>query len=464
MIYNEGKVRDINIAYIGGGSRAWAWKLMSDLALEEYLAGTIRLYDIDAEAAKENEIFGNSLSKRTEAVGKWCYQAVNTLEEALQEADFVIISIMPGTFKEMRSDVHLPEEYGIYQSVGDTVGPGGLMRALRTIPLYVQFAEAIREFAPEAWVINYTNPMSLCIRTLYEVFPEIKAFGCCHEVFNTQKLLAAMLEERCGLTGIERNEIKVNVLGINHFTWFDQAYYKNIDLFPMYKEFAETYYESGFQIPGEKSWLEEQGKYAHRIKFDLFLRYGLIAAAGDRHLVEFLPPWYLKDPEMVRRWKFNLTTLNFREEKYARLNAQRQRVISGEEIYPLKRSGEEGVQQIKALVGLGEFVTNVNYPNQGQLQNIPFGAVVETNAVFGANGLQPVLAGRLPDPIQGLVIRNVYNQETILKAVLTADVKLAFSAFVNDPLMTLQLTPAKELFNRMLTNIQMYTDLPPIQG
>lgn len=168
---------------------------MSDLAMAEELAGVVRLYDIDREAAEKNAVIGNGLMKRTDVKGKWSYEAVPTLEQALDGADFVIISILPGTFEEMASDVHLPEEYGIYQSVGDTVGPGGAVRALRTIPMFVEFAEAIRRYAPEAWVINYTNPMTLCTRTLYEVFPEIKAFGCCHEVFGTQKLLAQMLEE-----------------------------------------------------------------------------------------------------------------------------------------------------------------------------------------------------------------------------------------------------------------------------
>ena len=98
----------------------------------------------------------------------------------------------------MESDVHLPERLGIYQSVGDTAGPGGMVRALRTIPMFVEIAGAIKEYAPKAWVINYTNPMSLCVKTLYHVFPEIKAFGCCHEVFGTQKVLKGICEESCG--------------------------------------------------------------------------------------------------------------------------------------------------------------------------------------------------------------------------------------------------------------------------
>ena len=127
----------------------------------------------------------------------------------------------------MESDVHAPEKYGIYQSVGDTAGPGGIVRALRTIPMFEEFAVAIEKYCPEAWVINYTNPMTVCVDTLYKVFPKIKAFGCCHEVFGTQTLLQTALEEARGIEGIKREEIKVNVVAVNHFTWLTSAQYKN---------------------------------------------------------------------------------------------------------------------------------------------------------------------------------------------------------------------------------------------
>ena len=189
MIYRNGKVSDVQIAYIGGGSRGWAWTFMTDLALEKDMSGTIRLYDLNEKAAKANEEIGNRVSEREEAVGKWKYETCTDMEQALTGADFIVISILPGSFDEMAVDVHTPERLGIYQSVGDTAGPGGIIRALRTIPMFVKIAEDIKKYAPSAWVINYTNPMSLCVKTLYHTFPEIKAFGCCHEVFGTQKVL-----------------------------------------------------------------------------------------------------------------------------------------------------------------------------------------------------------------------------------------------------------------------------------
>ncbi|MBR6359958.1 MAG: alpha-glucosidase/alpha-galactosidase, partial [Lachnospiraceae bacterium] len=190
--------KNLNIAYIGGGSRGWAWTLMTDLAKEKELAGTVKLYDIDVPAARRNEIIGNHLSSRKDVPGKWKYEVTERIEDALKDADFVIISILPKTFDEMEVDVHMPERLGVYQSVGDTAGPGGMMRALRTLPIFLGFANAIKENCPEAWVINYTNPMSLCVKALYTGFPEIKAFGCCHEVFGTQKVLAEIVMRTLG--------------------------------------------------------------------------------------------------------------------------------------------------------------------------------------------------------------------------------------------------------------------------
>lgn len=451
------KASGIRIAYIGGGSREWAVKLMVDLALEEALSGTVVLYDIDREAARENEKIGNALSERPDCKGKWHYRSVETLETALSGADFVIISIMPGTFCEMASDVHAPERFGIYQSVGDTSGPGGLMRALRTIPLYVEFAEKIREFAPLAWVINYTNPMTLCTRVLYKVFPDIKAFGCCHEVFWTQRLIAAMLHETYGLEGVKREEIRTNVLGVNHFTWITQASYGGIDLFPLYRCYAERYHAEGYVDPIHGIWDRDPFSYANRVKFDLFLKFGAIAAAGDRHLAEFLPlSWYLRSPETVKEWKFNLTTVDFRIERRNIFNRKRLDWIANPALIPLTASEEEGVRQIKALVGLEEFVTNVNLPNHGQMPGLPLNAVVETNAFFGYNAIRPLFAGKLPPPVHNMIARQVANQETILEAALKKDAELAFGAFVNDPLVPIDPDSARQLFDEMLHNTREY--------
>lgn len=434
MKYANGKVSDVQIAYIGGGSRGWAWTFMTDLALEPQMSGTIRLYDIDEKAARVNEKIGNDVSAREEAVGKWKYETYPTLEAALTGADFVVISILPGTFDEMAVDVHLPERLGVWQSVGDTAGPGGIMRALRTIPMFVTIAEAIKAYAPTAWVINYTNPMSLCVKTLYHVFPGIKAFGCCHEVFGTQKVLKGILEETLGLTDVERRDIQVNVLGINHFTWFDYASYKGIDLFPIYRDYIDKNFEKGYE-ENDKNWANNSFACAHRLKFDLFRRYGLIAAAGDRHLAEFMPgDEYLKDPETVTSWKFGLTTVEWRKNDLVKRLEKSRKLYEGEEEVKLTPTGEEGILLIKALCGLTRMVSNVNIPNTGlQIPNLPSDAVVETNAVFERDAIRPVIAGAVPESVKALIMPHIENHAYTLQAALTCDKELVVKAFLNDP-------------------------------
>lgn len=455
----EKKVENLQIAYIGGGSRGWAWSFLKDLAQDEAMCGNIRLYDIDKEAARRNQIIGEKIMAHPDAVSHWQLSVAHSLAEALHGVDFIVISILPGTLQEMKVDVHAPEAYGIWQSVGDSVGPGGFVRSVRTVPMYVEIAQAIRDYAPLAWVINYTNPMSVCVKTLYEVFPQIRAFGCCHEVFGTQKLLCEMLEDMCGISGVTRQEIKVNVKGVNHFTWFDSASYQSIDLMPLYAQFAEKYAQTGFDRE-EKNWVNVPGQTNQRVKFDLFRKYGAIAAAGDRHLAEFMPPWYLKDPKTVEKWGFALTHVDWRIEAWQESVNRSMRIASGQEAVELASSGEEGHLLMKALLGLGDCVSNVNLPNSGQIPNLPLGAVVETNALFRKNAVQPIASGNLPDNIVPLVSRHVYNQNNTVCAAMTQDFSLALTTFLNDPLVNVTAAQGEALLRTMLEKTAQYHAMP----
>ena len=454
--------KDINIAYIGGGSRGWAWTFMTDLSLEKELSGTIRLYDIDHKASKVNEKIGNDLSNDKKCLSHFTYKSVNSLKRALHKADFVVISILPGTFDEMESDVHTPEKYGIYQSVGDTAGPGGYIRALRTIPMFIEIANAIKEYAPDAWVINYTNPMSLCVKTLYETFPGIKAFGCCHEVFNTQEVLASILSDELKIPNIKRSDLYTNVIGINHFTWFTKASYKDIDIFPIYEKYIDRHFEEGYEFTSD-NWMNSYFSCAHRVKFDLFKKYHNIAAAGDRHLAEFMPgDMYLKDPKTVEDWKFTLTPVSYRKDDLKQRLERSKRLYENKEKIKLKSTGEEGVKLIKALCGLEDKVSNVNLPNYAlQIPNLPKDAVVETNALFTFDSVAPVYAGEMPEDIKALTMPHIKNHERIFKAAVNKDRKLVYEAFRNDPNINKRLNhkQIKALVDEMIDNTSRYCQL-----
>ncbi|MBR2943895.1 MAG: alpha-glucosidase/alpha-galactosidase [Clostridia bacterium] len=455
MIFENGKAKNVKIAYIGGGSRGWAWGLMSDLAANEDMSGDVYLYDIDYEAAEANEIIGNKYKDCKDTKSQWNYYASKTPREALTGADFVVISILPGTFDEMESDVHTPEKYGIYQSVGDTTGPGGIVRAMRTIPMFEEIANYVKEYCPNAWVINYTNPMTLCVKSLYQTFPEIKAFGCCHEVFGTQRLLTWVVEEFLGKKAT-REEIKVNPVAVNHFTWLTSASYYGIDLFPYYKKYCEKYAD-GLPAKPDNNWMNNSFACAGKVTFDLFKRFGYISAAGDRHLAEFCPgKWYLESPERVKEMKFGLTPVSWRKEDLKRRLERSRKLVSGEEEVAIWRTGEEGVNQMRALLGLCDLVTNVNIPNVGQIPNLPLGAVVETNAVFTSNSLRPVMAGNIPNSIYPLVSKICTEQESVAEAIKNRDVEAIFNVFASDPLVTCNQADARKMFDEMVENTKAY--------
>jgi alpha-galactosidase len=439
----------LKIAYIGGGSREWARKLMFDLALCPDLTGEIALYDIDMESARLNEQLGNWLQEQPGVLSHWHYTAVRTLRETLQGSDFVIISIQPGPLELMAEEIALAEEYGLYFPVGDTTGAPGLIRGLRSAIVYKEFAEAIATFCPKAWIINYTNPMSICTRTLTRVAPELKVFGCCHEVFSTQRMLARIAGQYLNIESPRRNEIQVNVLGINHFTWIDRAAYQEHDLLELLHHHISqlgvlrTYTQE--EVESWNDWFYS----ADQVKFALFQRYGILAAAGDRHLVEFLPG-FIRSPETLFKWGIIRTPVSWRIERWRKAPQMTRDLMASRSPLVLELSSEEGVAMIKALVGLGDIVTNVNTENQGQISNLPTHVVVETKAIFSRDRVQPLTAGSLPNGLTPLITQHAANQEMIIEAALTEDNNLAFQALYNDPANHLPLDDCLELFNRML--------------
>ena len=454
--------KEIKIAYIGGGSKQWARVFMSDLAVTEDLSGEIALYDIDIEAAQRNADIGARINQDPATNSVFNYKVCTRIEDALENANFVIISILPGTFKEMRSDVHAPEKYGVYQPVGDTVGPGGVLRAMRTVPIYEAFARKIKEICPNAWVLNLTNPMSICTKVLYDVFPEIKAFGCCHEVFHAQEFLTCVLKELRGID-VHRSDIYTDACGVNHFTWITEAKYQDINLLDLLPEFIEKFYEEGYyerKGADRFAFKTDPFAYGNKVKLDMYRNYGVLAAAGDRHLVEFVSNlWYLNSPETVKEWQFGLTTVDFRENQQAERIADSIAMANGTKPFPVKASDEEAADLIKALLGFKTVVSNVNLPNRGQMSQMPLGSIVETNCIFSNDQVKPVVSNVLPTAVANLVYRNCLNIDTTYEGIKERDLGKIFAAFANQPLCSsLTHAQSKELFKEMCYNTREYLD------
>ena len=445
------KPLEIKIAYLGGGSRYWARDLITELALTPRLTGRIDLFDLNHEAAERNVAVADRIYSRPEAVTRFTVRAVRRLAEALQGADFVVLSIEPGPTEMRFADIVIPERYGILQPVGDTTGPGGIARALRAIPVYHEFGQAIAEHCPQAWVINYTNPMTLCTAALYAAAPAIKAFGCCHEVFHTQHDMARFVAKWFGVPRPPRQAITLDIAGVNHFTWTTAATWEGHDLFPRLREMVadpvcfRSRRAFSQELKKRQSWFE----YSGLVALDLFRRFGALGSAGDRHLVEFVP-WYATSEANLHRWGVILTPYSYR---VARSKLPDKELAHYAET-PIKASEEEGVRMIEALLGLQPLDTNVNLPNRGQFAGAPLGVVVETYAQLRRDRTTPVVAKPLPPGAQALVRRVIDVQSLTFQAALTRDVELAFQALLADPLVRIPTDKAWQMFTEMLRHLR----------
>lgn len=422
----------IEIAYIGGGSLNWAVNLMSDLAADGGIPANVRLYDIDGTAARRNARLGERF--RAEYGVPVTFSVYDDLATVLAGAELVVISILPGDFDIMAADIDIPARYGVRQAVGDTVGPGGFIRALRAIPMLAEIGRAIGEHASTAYVCNLTNPMSALTGTLFAVFPGIRAWGQCHEVTKIRHIIAWLANRKAGKTVYDYRDVAVNVLGINHFTFVDRAVVGGEDLLPAYLAFAAENAESGWRATP----IKENDEFAHyfedvnKVKFDLARRFGIAAAAGDRHLAEFVPQaWYLDEHQ---RFGFALTPVEFRVRDRDRKRARATSLDAGAPLPPPARTEEALLDEIRALFGGTPLVTNANCPNQGQLVGLPTGAIIETNLVFSGLGVTPLVAGRLPTALELLVRPHAERQTALVDAVLGERWGDLFSLFLSDPL------------------------------
>jgi alpha-galactosidase len=238
-------------------------------------------------------------------------------------------------------------------------------------------------------------------------------------------------------------------LGINHFTWVDKASWQGHDLLELLRHHIE---QPGTLRSYTQEEVESFDNWFHstdQVKFNLFKRFGVLAAAGDRHLVEFLPG-FIRSPETLFKWGIIRTPISYRIERWTSAPQKTRDLMDGVTPLVLESSGEEGVGMIKALLGLGDLVTNVNMENIGQISNMPLHAVVETNAHFSRDAVRPLIAGALPAGIAALINQHSANQELIIEAALTGNTDLAFQAFFNDPSNHLPLDDSWELFNKML--------------
>lgn len=418
--------RHIRLAVIGGGSSQWMTGLMRDFyLLDEVGGGEIRLVDPKSEhvqaVADMLRAFNRMRSKDYDIT------VVDSRQEALKGADFVITTFSPGSMDAFENDLEIPFKYGIFQPVSMTVGPCGISAAIRTAPVAYDIVEDMEEMCPGAWLLNVTNPMSVVTRAMNLAARTVKVVGMCHEVHALPYYLTDTLGIRrpAGVSILDfmyrwlANEgYEYTIAGVNHCPWLTEFQHRGEDLLPVIRRFCA----------------EHWGRETMTAKYLLCHTFGCLPLAGDRHLVEFWPSLCNIRNGYATKYGVRKTTVDARRQGVEKSLASVRRIARGEEQVDWNRSAEEMTGIMSAILNRTTTVGTVNMPNRGQIANMPRDAVVETLAVIGPDDVVPKPSGSLPGPIGSLMRLHADIHELTLQAGLEGNRDLLIQALSLDPL------------------------------
>ncbi|MGG1519323.1 hypothetical protein ABE504_28250 [Paenibacillus oryzisoli] len=414
----------IKLAYVGGGSYQWAPRIIKDIMLKEDLKA-IDFMLLDRELERAGDIKRLCERMNEELKTDHTFTATMSEEEAFAGCDFVIICISTGGLEAMRHDIAIPEKYGVYQTVGDTVGPGGWSRNLRNVPVFNALAEKIARLSNDAVVLNYTNPMA-CLTKAFAAKTNLRAVGLCHGLYENYEVLLDVF----GLQS--ESELNVRFGGVNHFFWMLDFKVNGQDGYALLQEKLGA--DKRFIDLINEAHSDEIGFSSNKyLTSELFETYGFLPYFGDRHTCEFLPNIITGTGERLDTYRIHRTTIEERYDMLRKWKDEVMQMIEGTTPITYERTRETAADIVEA-VALGKtFIDIVNIPNQGQIPNLPLGAIVETLGVVNSLGFTPVCTGPLPEPIRQMVLPHAENSETIYEAASTGNYELALQALYNDP-------------------------------
>ncbi len=420
----------VKITIIGGGSYCWTPTLFRDIVCTEGMEGSeIVLHDINSRNLVDLHACCQAILGQLGQTGRFKVGATTNLAGALRRADCVILTITTGGLDAMEHDLEIPYTYGIWQPVGDTVGPGGISRALRNVPVVVDIAREMERQCPRAWLLNISNPMSAITRGVWRE-TGIRCIGLCHELYGTLAQLQKILGAKDWRTDFDCVSV-----GVNHLPWIIRLSYQGRDAFPAVRRaLAKNRVPASGKEPG--TVLDRTLMGSNDVKFALFEAFGALPAAGDRHLVEFFPYFCTARMRKGAAMGVELTRIGQRRDVW--MPAWKQKVAditSGKAPVKSVVSKEATSRVVAALGGLREWRDVVNIPNAGQVPGIPKDVIVETMGLIVRDHVYGLPVGEMiPPGILTQIARHATNQEMTVEAALTGDRSLVLQAMLNDPL------------------------------
>ena len=407
----------IKITFMGAGSTTFAKNVLGDTMLSDNLHDVdIALYDIDRKRLEESELLISAMNKNcNEGRAKIkTYLGVENRKQALAGADFVVNAIQVGGYEPSTViDFEIPKKYGLLQTIGDTLGIGGIFRALRTIPVMQEFADDIAEVCPNAWFLNYTNPMAM-LSGYMQRYTNVKTIGLCHSVQVCSSTLLKELE-------IEAEGVTDKIAGINHMGWLLEIRdAQGNDLYPLIREKAAA--------------KNAKEKHNDMVRFEYIRRLGYYCTESSEHNAEY-NPFFIKPnyPELIDKYNIPLDEYPRRcVNQIAEWEKQKEELFAGGEITH-ERSREYASYIMEAMVTNQPYKLGGNVINHGLITNLPQNACVEVPCMVDASGIQPTYIGELPPQLAAMNMSNVNVQLLTIEAAVTKKREHIYHAAMMDP-------------------------------
>ena len=417
----------MKVTFMGAGSTVFSKNVLGDTMLcDSFHDAEIALYDIDPDRLEESylviEGMNKTINEGRATIKK--YLGIPERKDALRGADFVVNAIQVGLYDPCTIiDFEIPKKYGLRQTIGDTLGIGGIMRGLRTIHVMKGFAEDIEEVCPNAWFLNYTNPMAI-LSGYMQRYTKVKTVGLCHSV----QVCAPHLLKGLGMD-IDPTTVKTKIAGINHMAWLLEIFDKDgNDLYPEIKRLAKE------KNANEKHW--------DMVRYDYIDKLGYYCTESSEHNAEY-NPFYIKAGRDDLIEKFNIPLDEYPRRcinQIAAWQKQKEEILNGGNVQHT-RSHEYASRIMEAIWTNTPYKIGGNILNNGCISNLPREACVEVPCLVDRNGVTPTYVGDLPLQLAAMNCSNIYPQLLTIEAARTGKIEYLYQAAMMDPPTGAQLSP-----------------------